>query len=514
MTRKVSASSFACHSKDCPSNNFLLPPSPRVRSLSTNDNSWPLAWAGGPVVGATNMEEAHCRELAERIARRARRAGVKLDVVSPTRVRVGELLGEGGNARTYAGSLLDPPSSTEKDEGCAADGVGDDSVGSDPAIAVRVIESIKDKEVIAECAHVDVPISTQVHGVSWVPSRGGDAGDANASFRVCMLLERCETDLDDFLQTYDDEIGLGERVGLLRQALVGLTQLKAKGIVWRDLKGQNMLVRSFVRRPSSAQTSVEGARTHAISAIALRFADWGTCADLSLERDRRMTIGGGGGTYGFIAPETKWSTYSYSADMFAFLVWAAMVCLTKSPKEGAAKAPPPRQEGAREEPAGAEEAVAGSEEEETLDEAIGDLRLETNMAAPRRQQSRVVRVLEGFAARGRVRPDCAALYAFISQQNWTDPEARWTCEAAIEALDAFARLHGLAGREAPSEPVASAVASATDDAKQPTRCGGSKENAAPARKTAEGKGQTKRSARANPRRKRAPLGMRSVNVVA
>ena len=58
-----------------------------------------------------------------------------------------------------------------------------------------------------------------------------------------------------------------------------------------------------------------------ISEVDCVFCDFGTSVDLLKEgSNRRMTLGGGGGTDGYLAPETKAAQYSFQVDMFAMAI--------------------------------------------------------------------------------------------------------------------------------------------------------------------------------------------------
>ena len=63
----------------------------------------------------------------------------------------------------------------------------------------------------------------------------------------------------------------------------------------------------------------------------MKFTDWGTAVKMPRtdegESRRRMTLHGPG-TAGYIAPDTRGPMYDYQADMWAYLVWAASMCLT------------------------------------------------------------------------------------------------------------------------------------------------------------------------------------------
>ena len=136
---------------------------------------------------------------------------------------------------------------------------------------------------------------------------------------LAVVSELCEEGcLEDFM-VRERALGrdLSERVRLdvFLQVAEGLEELKAARVVWRDLKAKNVLVRSVVRNSFGTVTK-----------MTIGFTDWGTAVRLPKIGKRRMTLQGPG-TCGYIAPETRGPHYDFQADMWAFLVWTASMCL-------------------------------------------------------------------------------------------------------------------------------------------------------------------------------------------
>ena len=183
----------------------------------------------------------------------------------------------------------------------------------DKEVALRVVKSCSKREVLKELKQV-VSISgvaVEVFGIAVVPAEKVESD----KHLVCLVLELCaHGNLDDFVASHNEAIDLQGRVSIVLGVLERLTKLKEHKVVWRDLKGQNMLVRDYTTRDGR------------VKEVDFVFSDWGTAISLSKEPNRRMTLNGPG-TDGYIAPETKCPQYSYSVDMFAFLVWACSICL-------------------------------------------------------------------------------------------------------------------------------------------------------------------------------------------
>ena len=133
------------------------------------------------------------------------------------------------------------------------------------------------------------------------------------------------------------------------------------------------------------------------------------------EGKRRMTLHGPG-TAGYIAPDTRGPAYDYQADMWAYLVWAASMCLTVP-------------------------CVVDCQ----LEEALALLKLEKKANATAGHEAKVEAVLGTFEADGKVEPECDALFELIkTAAPWVDAQLRWTPEEAAEELTQFRADHALA----------------------------------------------------------------------
>eukprot|EP00239_Pterosperma_sp_CCMP1384_P012269 CAMPEP_0197860468 /NCGR_PEP_ID=MMETSP1438-20131217/35862_1 /TAXON_ID=1461541 /ORGANISM="Pterosperma sp., Strain CCMP1384" /LENGTH=253 /DNA_ID=CAMNT_0043477343 /DNA_START=508 /DNA_END=1266 /DNA_ORIENTATION=+ len=175
-------------------------------------------------------------------------------------------------------------------------------------VVARVINTDKCSEVLSECKVIvnicDVTVTT--FGLSY--------SELAAGHRVVILLEKCAGNLDDFLEEEGTSVCAKARVCL--RVLRGLQALKGRHLVWRDLKGQNMLVKRIIRNKSHGD----------VHDIEILLSDFGTAVYRPKSQKRRMTLYGPG-TEGYIAPETRSPDYSHQVDMWAFLVWAAGLCL-------------------------------------------------------------------------------------------------------------------------------------------------------------------------------------------
>ena len=249
-------------------------------------------------------------------------------------------------------------------------------------IALRVVKSENAKEVIKELKqNVSIRGTTvETYGVTVVKWQG-------TTWRVAQVMEICEMgNMDDFI-AQRPSLSSRSRVGILRAALRKLCDLKRSRVVWRDLKGQNMLVR---RQDGEVVDFV--------------FCDFGFAVTLPENEKRRMTLNGPG-TEGYIAPETKTPDYQFSCDMWAFLVWACSICVDLA-KTGAGE----------------------------LEHEIAKLKLNTRYSSSRKaEEAKVKKVLrQKFLEAGLVREDCRGLFELLSSDEcpWTQPELRWTAEEA------------------------------------------------------------------------------------
>ena len=70
--------------------------------------------------------------------------------------------------------------------------------------------------------------------------------------------------------------------------------MKAKRVIWRDLKAKNILVRDVKRH----------AKTNKVTKVQIAFTDWGTAVELPKMGKRRMTLQGPG-TDGYTRPRKE-----------------------------------------------------------------------------------------------------------------------------------------------------------------------------------------------------------------
>ena len=307
---------------------------------------------------AQELSEAECRRICAQVSR----PGLSyLDTNRIISINFERPLGDGAYCVAYRAEL---------------EGVGQ--------IALRIVKSGLAREVIKELKqNVSIRGTTvETYGVTVVKWRG-------TTWRVAQVMELCELgNMDDFLAAPEQRgLSLRSRVGILRAALRKLCELKRSRVVWRDLKGQNMLVR---RQDGEDVDFV--------------FCDFGFAVTLPENEKRRMTLNGPG-TEGYIAPETKTPDYQFSCDMWAFLVWACSICVDLA-KTGAGE----------------------------LEHEIAKLKLNTRYSSSRKaEEAKVKKVLrQKFLEAGLVREDCRGLFELLSGDEcpWTQPELRWTAEEA------------------------------------------------------------------------------------
>ena len=176
---------------------------------------------------------------------------------------------------------------------------------------------------------------------------------------LAVITELCpHGNLEDFMVAEGAPLSPAVKLDVMLQVAEGLERLKSARVVWRDLKAKNLLVRDAKR-----------GRTGEVVKLTVAFTDWGTAVKLPEEGKRRMTLHGPG-TAGYIAPDTRGPTYDYGADMWAFLVWAASMCLRV-------------------------ECVVDCQ----LEEAIAELKLEKKLAATAGHEEKVDGVLRAFEVR-------------------------------------------------------------------------------------------------------------------
>jgi hypothetical protein len=214
--------------------------------------------------------------------------------------------------------------------------------------------------------------------------------------------------LEDFMAAEGAPLSVAVKLDLMLQVASGLEALKEARVLWRDLKAKNLLV-----------SDVERGRAGEVTKLFVKFTDWGTAVKMPRvdegESRRRMTLHGPG-TAGYIAPDTRGPMYDYQADMWAYLVWAASMCLTVP-------------------------CVVDCQ----LEEALALLKLEKKANATAGHEAKVEAVLGTFEADGKVEPECDALFELIkTAAPWVDAQLRWTPEEAAEELTQFRADHALA----------------------------------------------------------------------
>jgi len=214
--------------------------------------------------------------------------------------------------------------------------------------------------------------------------------------------------LEDFMAAEGAPLSVAVKLDMMLQVASGLEALKEARVLWRDLKAKNLLV-----------SDVERGRAGEVTRLRVKFTDWGTAVKMPRvdegESRRRMTLHGPG-TAGYIAPDTRGPMYDYQADMWAYLVWAASMCLTVP-------------------------CVVDCQ----LEEALALLKLEKKANATAGHEAKVEAVLGTFEADNKVEPECEALFELIkTAAPWVDSTLRWTPEEAFEELTQFRADHALA----------------------------------------------------------------------
>ena len=263
------------------------------------------------------------------------------------------------------------------------------------------------KDVVDEFrANVNIPgVTVAVLGLSYYFSHEllKVTEDRESAYRVCMLMQRCHGgSLYDYLAR--NELTLPQTLRLAERVADHLCALKRHRIVWRDLKAQNMLVVDG----APVGTSSQAPRTPAAAlsrAPRVVLSDWGTSVVVPASGNRRMTINPIG-TPGYIAPETgRINSYGYECDMFAWLLFAALLCVSHDQREA-------------------------------LEDAVADLGLETKWASPAKLERKLKETLRAYAPH--VRDECKPLWDLVVGTGedapascvWVDVARRWTCEQA------------------------------------------------------------------------------------
>lgn len=267
-------------------------------------------------------------------------------------------------------------------------------------VCARVIdedrEPNKEETAVGEVATIsNLPeIAVKIFGYTWTQKPGPTFDKRNHLAVICELCPH--GNLEDFMKREKEPLTPSVKLDCFLQVLDGLEQLKAKRVIWRDLKAKNILVRDVKRH----------AKTKKVTKVQIAFTDWGTAVELPKVGKRRMTLHGPG-TDGYIAPETRGNAYDYQVDMWAFLLWAASMCLTV-------------------------ECLVDCR----LEEKLAELQLEKKSHATSAQEKKVLSILDAFDFE--VERGCAPIYNFLKRETqWVEPSQRWSCDEAIESLVAF-----------------------------------------------------------------------------
>ena len=298
-------------------------------------------------------------------------ADVHIDYEDPT-----SLLGEGGFCSAYR--------ATYNDETVCARVIDEDREPNKEQTAVGEVATISNLPAIA----------VKIYGYTWTQKPGPMFDKRKHLAVICELCPH--GNLEDFMKKEKEPLAPGVKLDCFLQVLDGLEQLKAKRVIWRDLKAKNILVRDVKRH----------AKTNKVTKVQIAFTDWGTAVELPKMGKRRMTLQGPG-TDGYIAPETRGNGYDYQVDMWAFLLWAASMCLTV-------------------------ECLVDCR----LEEKLAGLQLEKKSHATSAQEKKVLSILDAFDFE--VERGCAPIYNFLKRETqWVEPGQRWSCDEAIECLVAF-----------------------------------------------------------------------------
>ena len=239
--------------------------------------------------------------------------------------------------------------------------------------------------------------------------KADERGGGDGRWCLAVLTALCaHGNLEDFMAREGAPLSVAVKLDLMLQVARGLEALKKARVLWRDLKAKNLLVSDVLR-----------GRTGEVVKVCVKFTDWGTAVKMPKtdegESRRRMTLHGPG-TAGYIAPDTRGPMYDYQADMWAYLVWAASMCL-------------------------AVPCVVDCQ----LEEALAGLRLEKKANATAGHEAKVEQVLVAFEAARKVEPECDALFELLkTSAPWVDAQLRWTPEEAAEELEQFRADHALA----------------------------------------------------------------------
>ena len=146
---------------------------------------------------------------------------------------------------------------------------------------MKHIDLIAELQLLKRVEEVSVPF----YGISLCSAPPSEKVSRHP-FRVCLLTELCtEGTLEDVFSHSEYIISEKVRAEVLMSVLRGLVHLKRKRIAWRDLKGQNILIKSMEKKDC-------GEGLLEICNICIYLNDWGTAVYTSKEDPRRMTLHG------------------------------------------------------------------------------------------------------------------------------------------------------------------------------------------------------------------------------
>ena len=368
--------------------------------------------------------------------------GGSFSFIDPSLIRVdeGSELGDGSFCATFACQMSMAEAASSASSAAASKMIH---------VCARVVKTDTPREVFDEFKqNVNIPgVSVAVYGISFFKSKvlaaqnkakaaaaaattaksksakSAAESQEDASYRVCMLMQRC---YGGCLMNYlaNVQLNLPQTIKLAEQVADHLCALKKNRIVWRDLKAQNMLV---VTPTTNTTNNSQTTPARVSTAPRVVLSDWGTSVVVPAEGSRRMTINPIG-TPGYLAPETgRVNTYDYSVDMFAWLLFAAALCVSHA-------------------------------ERANLEDAVACLQLETKFSSPAKLEKKLKDTLHKFSEHviadlqplwvllvGERPADgksaaAAAAAASASTANacpWVDAVHRWTCEEACARLSAL-----------------------------------------------------------------------------
>lgn len=365
------------------------------------------------------------------------------------------LLGEGAVCAAYRAILPEYVA-----EACGV------TVG-DRVVCARVIldgfdsDLLRDLDVLKDVADLSVPLYGYTLHVAPV----------TGLHHLVLLSALCiHGTLEDVAKAASAPMAPLVKADVLLQVARGLCKLRRRGIVWRDLKGQNLLVTELVPGASTStrvpvlpqplhtlldatttKTAVTTTTTSSssfsstppppssgssprtpnaprtpstppftldfapISRLTIAMSDWGTAVRLPKMGKRRMTMHGPG-TAGYVAPETRCEKYDHQVDMWALCITAMTLCVP-----------------------------AHMIDERTVEEAVADLKLEEKLGSWQKHDTLMDRVVERFRPAA-ISTGCGALYNLMTCRaaRACNPAQRWSADTATFVLERFLSTGGSA----------------------------------------------------------------------